>query len=249
MNVIPATTNLFGGILPDPEALPEDLTEFSVSLRDSAHLWKKKGFQVIWLEIPISKSNLIPGAVKIGFKFHHCGKNYLMLTCQLQSGAFIPPFATHYIGAGGVVINKEMELLVVWEKIHKLSRPYYYKLPGGAIKQGEHIIDGVIREVFEETGVRTEFISLACFRHWHGYRYGKSDLYFVCRLAPLTHEITMDENEIEEALWMPIEQYLTSKQVGYFNKRIVEIALGEGGMHRGRSEDFQKSSTSHEIYL
>ena len=36
-------------------------------------------------------------------------------------------------------------------------------------------------------------------RHWHGYRYGKSDIYFVCRLSALSEEVTMQAEEIEEA--------------------------------------------------
>ena len=39
---------------------------------------------------------------------------------------------------------------------------------------------------------------LHSFRHWHGYRYGKSDIYFVCRLAPLSEELTMQTEELEE---------------------------------------------------
>ena len=46
-----------------------------------------------------------------------------------------------------------------------------YKLPGGALVQGEHLADGVVREVLEETGVRTRFEAVVCLRHWHGYRY------------------------------------------------------------------------------
>ena len=71
-----------------------------------------------------------------------------------------------------------------------------YKLPGGALHQGEHLLDGVMREVYEETGVRAKFESLVCLRHWHGYRYGKSDIYFICRLSPLSEEINMQAEEM-----------------------------------------------------
>ena len=66
----------------------------------------------------------------------------------------------------------------------------------------------MVREVLEETGVRTRFEAVVCLRHWHGYRYGKSDIYFVCRLSPLSREITMQEEELEAALWMPVDEYL-----------------------------------------
>jgi 8-oxo-dGTP pyrophosphatase MutT (NUDIX family) len=154
-----------------------------------------------------------------------------MLTLRLVPGSFIPPYATHYIGAGGVVLNGGRELLVVTEAIHRKSRPHYYKLPGGALKPGEHLVDGVMREICEETGIRTQFESLVCFRHWHGYRYGKSDIYFVCRLSPLSYDLKCQDGEIEQCLWLPVEEYLAAESVGVFNKRIVQAALEcEGGL-------------------
>ena len=90
--------------------------------------------------------------------------------------------------------------------------------------------DAVVREVLEETGVQTRFDALVCFRHWHGYRYGKSDIYFVCRLSPLSREITMQAEEIEECIWMPSEQFLASEDVSTFNKSIVRAALESPGI-------------------
>jgi 8-oxo-dGTP pyrophosphatase MutT (NUDIX family) len=172
---------------------------------------------------------LIPVAVEAGFIFHHSEENHLMLTCRLVEGAFIPGHATHYIGAGGVVLNARDELLVVCER-HRRTKQPYYKLPGGALHAGEHLVDGVIREVLEETGIQTTFESLVCFRHWHGYRYGKSDIYFVCRLAPLSEEVTRQVEEIEECLWMPVEEYFAHDLVSPFNKRIVRAALNSKGV-------------------
>ena len=90
-----------------------------------------------------------------------------------------------------------------------------------------------MREVLEETGVQTKFEALVCFRHWHGYRYGKSDIYFVCRLSPLSEEVTMQAEELEECLWMPVADYFGSELVSVFNKRIVRAALASPGVtHR-----------------
>jgi 8-oxo-dGTP pyrophosphatase MutT (NUDIX family) len=225
MDVLASTVNRFQGVLVDPQALPSVPDEFLQALARSLCAWAGEGLKVAWLEIPIDRSDLIPVAVEAGFVFHHSGQDYLMLTYQLEEGAFVPPYASHYVGAGGVVLDGDGKLLVVWEKAHRRDGRRYYKLPGGALHQGEHLVDGVIREVREETGILTRFESLVCFRHWHGYRFGKSDIYFVCRLSPLTQEITIQQQEIQECLWMSVEAYLASEHVGVFNKHIVQAAL------------------------
>lgn len=229
MQVIESSTNAFGGVLPKPAALPQDPETFRQQLSHSMDAWKRDGFLVAWLEVPITKASLIPVAVDAGFVFHHSSDDYLMLTCRLVEDAFIPVHATHYIGAGGVVLNDKQELLVVCEKYRGAGRPPYYKLPGGALHPGEHLVEGVVREVFEETGVPTRFDTLVCLRHWHGYRYGKSDIYFVCRLVPLHQDIAMQLSEIEECRWMPVEEYFNAETVSSFNKHIVRTAMTSPG--------------------
>jgi 8-oxo-dGTP pyrophosphatase MutT (NUDIX family) len=247
--VLEWTENRFGGVVVDPEALPAEAEEFKRRLPGSLSVWAEQGLKVTWLEIPISKTPLIPVAVEAGFVFHHSGQHYVMMTRQLVEDAFVPPYATHYIGAGGVVLNDRQELLVVWEKAHRQRGAKYYKLPGGALHAGEHIVDCVQREVHEETGIETRFESLVCFRHWHGYRFKKSDIYFVCRLSPLNHEIAADEEEIAECLWMPVQEYLASEDVGVFNKRIVQAALNGASLVPTWIEGYQSDPDRREIFM
>lgn len=222
--------NPFGGVVIDPQNLPEASQDFRTKLRRSIDLWRSDGVLVVWLEIPIKQAALVPLAVDAGFTYHHAGDDYLLLTCSLVEGSHIPPYASHYIGAGGVVLTEDRELLVVREKFGFGGRPATLKLPGGALRSGEHLADAVVREVLEETGVETEFQAVVCFRHWHGYRYGKSDIYFVCRLSPLTKEITMQTQEIQECIWMPVDEFLGSDSVADFNKWIVNAGLNMIGM-------------------
>jgi 8-oxo-dGTP pyrophosphatase MutT (NUDIX family) len=243
------TENRFGGAVVDPKALPEGAETFEQRLSGSLRSWADRGLKVVWLEIPISKSALIPVAVEAGFVFHHSGQAYVMMTRQLAEGAFVPPYATHYVGAGGVVLNERRELLVVWERAHRQRGSKYYKLPGGALHPGEHIVDCVKREICEETGIETQFEALVCFRHWHGYRFDKSDIYFVCRLSPLNHEIAADEIEIAECLWMPVQEYLESEDVGVFNKRVVQAALNGASMVPTWIEGYQTDPDRREIFM
>jgi 8-oxo-dGTP pyrophosphatase MutT (NUDIX family) len=219
----------FGGVIVDSEKLPEDTDEFTSCLRHSLEVWRGEGRRLVWLDVPRMLATHIPVATAEGFFFHHADEDSLTLVHRLVEGAFVPMHATHYIGVGGVVINERNELLVVCERHRRTAQPYY-KLPGGALMPGEHLVDAVLREVLEETGVNAKFEALVCLRHWHGYRYGKSDIYFVCRLSPLSQDLTMQAEEIEECFWMPVDDYFASDLVSAFNKRIVHAALKSPGV-------------------
>jgi 8-oxo-dGTP pyrophosphatase MutT (NUDIX family) len=242
MQTLAHTVNQFRGVVVDAEQLPADPDEFAARLAHSLHEWADAGYLVVWMETPSARARLIPVAVEAGFGFHHTDDGALTLTYRLQPDALIPTFATHYIGAGGVVLNARQELLVVSERHRRdLSRPYY-KLPGGALHPGEHLAEAVIREVYEETGVRAKFEALVCFRHWHGYRYGKSDIYFICRLSPLSEEIAIQMDEIDESLWMPVQHYLDNEHVSIFNKQIVRAALESPGITPAWIEGYADAS-------
>lgn len=217
--------NPFGGCVVEADTLPESPEDFGLRLATSIAGWRQQGIKVAWLTLPISRAALIPVAVGAGFLFHHTDEGALTLTLRLVEGAYVPPGATHFIGAGGVVLTAERELLVVSERHRRAGTGRHYKLPGGALHPREHIAAAVAREILEETGIETRFRSLVCFRHWHGYRDGKSDIYFVCRLEPLTTGITCQREELDECRWMPVDEYLAHDEVSVFNKRVVRAAL------------------------
>ena len=81
------------------------------------------------------------------------------------------------------------------------------------------------------------------------YRYGKSDIYFICRLSPLNHDITLQESEIEECLWMPVDEYLNHENVGVFNRRIVEVALSGQGLVPTWLDGYQTDPAAREIFI
>ena len=235
----------FGGALVDPISINPDPKVFSGQLDRALQTWKLVDVKVAWLEIFPNRLTAIPVAGEKGFNFHHADNDSATMTLDVDPGAFIPPYATHYTGVGGVVINKDKEILVVSEKYRSRDRGPSYKLPGGALTQGEHLASAAVREVEEETGIKTDFEALVCFRHWHGYRYGKSDIYFVARLKPLSENITMQEEEIAECLWMPVDEFLGSDKIHLFNKTIVRAAIQSEGVSLveipgyGPSDDFE----------
>ena len=248
MDLLAHEINQFRGVAIDPAQLPIDVDEFRARLALSLATWQADALKLVWLDLPIAQARLIPAATEAGFVFHHSEEDRLTLLYRIQQDALVPTYATHFIGAGGVVINDRRELLVVNE-VHRRdkSRPYW-KLPGGALHPGEHLADAVVREVYEETGVRAKFEALVCFRHWHGYRWNKSDIYFICRLSPIDEAIAIQQDEIEDADWMPVEEYLASDYVGVFNKRIVQAALESPGTTPGWVDGYADPSR-YEFFL
>ncbi|XP_030847337.1 nudix hydrolase 8-like [Strongylocentrotus purpuratus] len=200
------------------------LDEFKMMLRDSLDHWKKTAIRGIWIKVPLHQADLVGIIAKLGFVFHHAQPNYVMMTRWLPEDEpnMLPGFATHYIGVGGFVLNEKNELLVIQELYAGKGR---WKLPGGAVDPKEDLPDAVCREVLEETGISAEFKSIGCFRHLHKFRFGRSDIYFVCHLQPLTSEINMDPREIAACRWMPIEEYLEHPDVHEANRYFARQCL------------------------
>ena len=120
-------------------------------------------------------------------------------------------------------MNDQNQLLLVQEKWLRGIKVPHWKLPGGVcdpgelgvreVKQeldcwlwflGEDLWKTAMRETLEETGIRTEFVSLLCFRQMHGYNWGIDDLYFACLLRPLNTDIQVNPSEIAAAKWMDV---------------------------------------------
>lgn len=203
----------YKGVVVDSQQLSTNVSEFVAKLKFSLGHWKLEGRRGVWLKIPSDKSVLIPASLEMGFAFHHAEKDYLMLNYWLSSEENrMPPNASHQVGVGCVVFSEENKLLVVQEKSGPYRNSKIWKLPTGLVEQGEDLHEAACREVFEETGIETEFQEMLCFRQAHDYAlFGKSDLFFVCLLRAKSSVIRMQETEIADCSWINPEEYFTQQ--------------------------------------
>lgn len=66
-----------------------------------------------------------------------------------------------------------------------------------------------MREIREETGINSEFVSVLGFRElYSGFRHDQADLYFPClmRAVDKDPQIVLQENEISKCEWLPIKE-------------------------------------------
>lgn len=142
----------------------------------------------------------------------------------------VPPFAHTMVGVGAVVINDKNQILVVSERNALIKESW--KLPGGYLEMNEDLVDAAVREVEEETNIKTRFESIISLRHAHGAAFGCSDLYIVMKLIPESEEITKCDREIAKCIWMHLDEYMNHPQVHKVNRSFVQnyLELQSNGM-------------------
>lgn len=92
-------------------------------------------------------------------------------------------------------------------------------------------MDAVIREVVEETGIRTKFDSVVCIRHATGganninFGFGCSDLYIVIALTPENEEIVSCDREILYCEWLDFDKYLEHPKVHQMNRLFLKTYI------------------------
>lgn len=90
-----------------------------------------------------------------------------------------------------------------------------------------------VREVFEETGVRSEFRSLLSIRQQHNHpgAFGMSDMYIICRLRPLTYDINFCVQECLRCEWLDLAELAETGDTTPVTSRVATLLLH--GLERG----------------
>lgn len=133
-------------------------------------------------------------------------------------------FAKHFIGVGGICIHKNKVLLV---KLNYGKAKGFWMIPGGFLDQGETLLEAVKREILEETGLEVDAEGVLSVRTMVRNSDNTTDLYSVikCKLISKPEDLKAQESEIDQVIWMPIEDCFTNKEVSDYTKQIIKRTL------------------------
>jgi hypothetical protein len=100
----------YKGLTISEDSVVTDSEKFRQQMIDSVKKWESEGIRGVWLKLSENNAHLIDIALKeVAFKFHHAKEGYVMMTKWMDKQMInkMPSFATHYIGVGGLVLNKD----------------------------------------------------------------------------------------------------------------------------------------------
>ena len=221
--------DLYNGLIIETESIDASVSSFKESLQKLLKESKAKKISLLWLDLTSKQAEHIAIALKMGFEFHNCEAKRTTLTYQVTKDAYIPVPPTHTIGVGAVVINERNELLMVRDRIH--TSHSIYKLPGGMLEHAQSLEEGVVREVWEETGIKAKLIKMVSVLNSHPFTFNKSNMYIVFQLEALSSEINViDTHEIEFALWIPLDEFFAHEEMSEFQKKLVHSTLDNEGI-------------------
>ncbi|XP_059468317.1 nucleoside diphosphate-linked moiety X motif 6 isoform X2 [Neocloeon triangulifer] len=200
---------------------------FTEKLKASLNFWiEQREIRGVWFQVALKNADWVPILAQHEFCFHHAKPEAVTMCRWLPKNepCNIPSYAHTMVGVGGLVVDSKNRLLVVKERFWQTPS---WKLPGGFLESGEDMGSAAIREVFEETGILTEFNSIVALRHHHASQFGCSDIYIIVHLSPMVEDqpIQQCNQEITECCWMKIEEFLVHPEAHDHNRFFVRKYL------------------------
>jgi ADP-ribose pyrophosphatase YjhB (NUDIX family) len=139
------------------------------------------------------------------------------IACPSCSYIFFGDFS---IGVGGVVIRDGKALLI---RRGQEPRRGWWQLPGGYVEHDEQFDEAVVREVWEEAGVRARVENVVAVRHSLGAP--SANVYVIFRLTPVEGEPQHDGDEITGAGFFSLDEIASMEKVQSMSIWAINAAL------------------------
>ena len=123
------------------------------------------------------------------------------------------------------LIEKDNRLLLVRRDPDFWVEPGKYVLPGGYLDRDETADQGIVREVLEETGYRSNVIDLYFIIHQPRLQGDdRQNVGFIFRLEA-KEQIQKPDHEIESVHWFDEHSLPTNETIGFDHARIINTYL------------------------
>jgi 8-oxo-dGTP pyrophosphatase MutT (NUDIX family) len=133
--------------------------------------------------------------------------------------------STQYLAAAfAFVFDEKQRLLLLSE--HKDRRKYMWDLPGGTLTDEEGPIDGLRREVYEETGLQLRLLSPLCWLKWDRHESGRPILVAFYVAETSTDEVSLSE-EHSGFRWVSMKEFEWEKLEVSAGPEIVEESFAQ----------------------
>jgi len=154
-------------------------------------------------------------------------KNRNKLNKTLTRGR-VQEIGEYHIVVGAYIMSNDKRFLVTKRSASKRHYPSYFEVPGGSVLQGETSLEGMIREIEEETGIviKSEGIILTSTRR--DFNQSFQDIYLFIQDIDLK-DIILQDGETSEAKLLTYQEiedlFLKNKFVGTVFTTEIQNAL------------------------
>lgn len=127
------------------------------------------------------------------------GKVKIRYKDTLEPGEFI-------IGVQAVILNSQKQILISQRSELKEKAPLKWECNGGALLSGEDVVDGIVREIYEELGIELEkdkAIYLKTAKNAHRFK----EIYLFEKDVSI-NDIKFSDGEVIAAKWVSIEEFM-----------------------------------------
>ncbi len=149
-------------------------------------------------------------------------------------------FGDFSIGVGGVVIRDGRALLI---RRGQEPRRGWWQIPGGYVEHDEQFDEAVVREVYEEAGIRARVENVLGVRHSLGEP--SANVYVIFRLTPTEGEPHHDGDEITGCGFYSLADIAAMDKVQSLSKWAINAALARpDGFHHVDDPDIVRPGYS-----